>query len=335
MKTARFIGDKKVKIEEKPMPEIKDDEVLIEVKRCGLCGSEREQYLEGYHQQQGHEVTGIISKTGSKVDLQSGTRIAAYLTKFCGSCQFCEQGLTTMCSHYEEKENLGWSWPGGFAEYMALPARNALPLPDDLSFEQGVILLDTLGTPFHGLRYAKAEKLSSACVIGCGTVGLGTIIVLKAMGLEKIFAADLSDYRVDMAAKLGAITINPTKTDPIDFIQENTDTGVDLVVEAVGKPLTLKQGIKMIKPGGKVLCLGEQPEEFSLTIDLKIRLKDHSLLRSWYFPLKEYKENVRLMQDGFFAGHEQLITHVFKLEEMQKAADLFYGGETGKVLIKL
>ncbi|HHY10617.1 MAG TPA: alcohol dehydrogenase catalytic domain-containing protein [Firmicutes bacterium] len=336
MKTARFLGNKKVALERKEKPKAGPGQVVIEVKACGLCGSERPQYLAGFHHHQGHEAAGVVSEIGDGVtNVKLGERVVGYLTGFCGECEACKAGLTTACQAYPEKENMGWAYPGGFAEYLLVDAQNALPLDDSLSFAEGVLLLDTLGTPYHGLRLAGAKKAKTAAVIGCGTVGLGTVIILKSLGVEKIFASDVSAYRLEKAAEFGAVAIDAAKHDVVEFIRENTaNSGVDLVVEAVGRPATLEQAVKAARFGGTVLGLGEQPDEFKLQIDLEMRLKDLTFVRSWYFPVKEYYENMELMKDGFFQDINKLVTHTFPLEKMQKACDLFYGGETLKAIIK-
>ncbi len=335
MKTARFAGGKKVVLEEKSTPVAGEGQVVVAVKSCGLCGSERENYLNGYIHHQGHEVAGVVTQVGPGVtNVRPGDRVVVYLTSFCGDCVYCQQGMTTMCLNYPEKVNLGWAYPGGFAEYLVTDAQNALPLAEELSFEDGVLLLDTLGTPFHGLRLARAEEAGTALVIGCGTVGLGTVLILKALGVKQVYATDLSPLRLAMARELGAVPLKVPETPVLDFVREKTEGGVDLAVEAVGSPATLVQAVKAVRFGGVVLGLGEQPDDFALTIDLEMRLKDLIMIRSWYFPVKEYFENMQLMKGGFFANKDKLVTARFPLEELQTACDLFYEGKTGgKVLI--
>lgn len=335
MKTGRFTGNRKVEIEEKPVPEIGPDEVLVRVKACGLCGSERPHYEEGFHQHQGHESSGLVEKAGENTHLKKGDRVVLYLTLFCGTCEMCRRGETTLCeTYYPDKENMGWSFPGAFAEYVKVPAANALPLDDSLSFDQGVLLLDTLGTPFHGLRLADVRKNDSVLVFGCGVVGLGTISVLNSLGVEHIYAADINPLRLKKAEELGARSINAQETDVVEYMRKATNTGVDLTVEAIGKPATLQASVLATKPQGKVLMLGEQPDQFSIDINLQMRLRDQIFIRSWYFPVREYYENVALMKSGFFGNHEKLISDTYPLTRLQEAADAFYGGETLKVIVE-
>ncbi|HHV08267.1 MAG TPA: alcohol dehydrogenase catalytic domain-containing protein [Firmicutes bacterium] len=331
MKSARFIGSKKVAIEDVPAPTPGKGEVLLEVDYCGLCGSERPQYEEGYHQHQGHELVGTVIANGPGANARIGAKAAVYLTRFCGKCEMCQQGLTTLCTTITSKENIGWAWPGGFAEQVVAPEENLMYLEPGVDAKMGVLLLDTLGTPFHGLRAVNAAEAKAAFVAGCGAVGLGVICVLKSLGIPKVYASDRPGFRLNEAEKFGAIPIDITKEDPVAVL--DAIGGVDVAVEAAGIPPTLQTCIRVVKGNGRVLALGEQPETFELTVDLTSRLKDLSIHRTWYFPLSEWKENVKLASSGFFKQTDRLVTHVFPLEKMQEAADVFYSGQAVKVLV--
>lgn len=334
MKTARFVGNRMVAIEEKEKPSPSLGEAVVKVKSCGLCGSERGEYLNGFSHHQGHEISGVIDEIGEGVtNVKPGDRVVVFLTSFCGACEYCRAGMTTMCKSYPQKQNIGWASPGGFSEYLKINANQALPLDDSLSFDDGVLLLDTLGTPFHGLRMAHAESAASALVIGCGTVGLGAILILKALGVPRIFASDKSAFRLEKARKFGVRVIDANLEDAVETVKQETGIGADLVVEAAGNPYTLTQAINAVRFGGTVLCLGEQPDDFSLKIDLGMRLRDLTLLRSWYFPTKEYFENMELMKQGFFKRKEEMVTHCFPIEQMQEACDIFYSGGSVKTMI--
>lgn len=331
MKAARFVGSRKVAIETVPTPVPGPGEVLLKVDYCGLCGSERPQYEEGYHQHQGHEIVATVVEGGSGVKVVPGRKAAIYLTRFCGKCEMCSLGLSTACTSYVSKDNIGWGWPGGFAEYVVAPEQNLMYLDPRLTPSMGVLLLDTLGTPFHGLRRVDAKSARSAYVGGCGAVGLGTICVLKSLGVPVVYAVDKGGFRLEEAEALGAIPIDMTQTDPVEYV--NAQGGVDVAVEAAGVPPSLTNCLSVVKFGGRVLGLGEQPDSFKLTVDLAARLKDFSVHRTWYFPISEFEENQRLAVGGFFRGAERLMSGVYALDDMQQAADAFYSGQAVKVLV--
>lgn len=346
MLAARFAGERRVVLEEKPVPVPGPGQVLVRVACCALCGSEREQYLHGYRHQQGHEVAGTVVEVGEGARVLPGTPVVLYLTSFCGQCESCRTGQSTRCLTYGDKENLGWAYPGGFAEYVVVREQNALPLAAGMEHWQGVLLLDTLGTPFHGLRLLGldvpgawgwvpgARRVSRAAVLGCGAVGMGALLILRALGIERLVAVDVSEYRLEAAGRLGAETVRGGPGAEEQLLQCTGGRGFDLVVEATGLPGVLEQALHVVAAGGAVLCLGEQPDRLHLNIDLRMRLKDVVVARSWYFPVAEFARNQDLMLRGFFAGHEMLVTHRFPLDRMQEAADLFYGGGGIKVLVE-
>lgn len=346
MLAARFAGDRRVVLEERPVPVPGPGQVLVRVACSALCGSEREQYLHGYHHHQGHEVAGTVVEVGDGTRLLPGTRVALYLTSFCGQCEACRAGQSTRCLRYTDKENLGWAYPGGFAEYVAVREQNALPLDGGMEPWQGVLLLDTLGTPFHGLRLLGLDapgawgwgpgprQVPRAAVLGCGAVGMGALLILRALGTGRLVAADVSEYRLEAARRLGAETVRGGPGADEELLSGTGGRGFDLVVEATGVPGVLEQALHVVAAGGAVLCLGELPDRLQLHIDLRMRLKDVVLARSWYFPAAEFARNQDLMLRGFFAGHEMLVTHRFPLCRVQEAADLFYGGEGIKVLVE-
>ncbi|NLG86190.1 MAG: alcohol dehydrogenase catalytic domain-containing protein, partial [Firmicutes bacterium] len=276
-------------------------------------------------------IVGTVVANGPGANAALGRKAAVYLTRFCGECEMCRNGLTTLCTNVTSKENIGWAWPGGFAEQVVCPEENLMYLEPGVDAKLGVLLLDTLGTPFHGLRVVKAAEAQTAFVAGCGAVGLGVICVLKSLGVPRVYASDRPGYRLNEAAKFGAIPIDITKENPVDVLA--AIGGVDVAVEAAGIPPTLQTCMRVVKGNGRVLALGEQPETFELTVDLPSRLKDFSVHRTWYFPICEWKENLQLAAKGFFKGSDRLITNVFPLEKMQEAADVFYSGQAIKVLV--
>jgi len=331
VKAAYFVGEGRVAIKDVPIPTPKDGEVLIKVHSCGLCGSELPYFEKGYPQIMGHEVSGTVVETGAGTSVPVGTRCAVYLTVTCGRCTFCKSGHDNMCLN--RSGSLAWGIPGGYAEYMVVPEGIVLTLDERISLELGVLLLDYLGTTCHGLRLANAVRSTTAAVIGCGPIGLGTIVALKLFGVSTIFGADLSPYRLKEVERLGARPIDAREGDTGGRILEQTWPGVDLVVEASGSPKAWREGFMALRPLGTMLVLGEHQGRMELYLTSEFWHKDCHLVRSWYFPKKEFFENQRMIieSDLDFAS---LISHRFPLERLQEAMELFRARETTKVLIR-
>ena len=326
MRAARFVGNGRIEIVEHEMPKLAPDEVLLKVAHNGLCGSDRKVLRRGFDLIAGHEVTGIVADANGN-GVAVGTRAAAYLSVFCGECKFCRRGDTNNCLH--RKGLLGWSapWHGGYAEYMAVPARCILPLDERIGLDEGVLLLDTIGTGWHCLRLAEAQRASRALVMGAGPLGQGAIAGLKALGVAEVFASDVFPARLEAAEDLGAKPISPAEVAKLG--------GLEVVVEAIGRGETIMEAIRVVEPRGRVVMLGECWDEWPFKPTSETMLKDYSIVRSWYFPLSEFAENQRMLIEGKADGTvdpKKLISHVFPLAELERAYEVFLSGASRKVL---
>jgi threonine dehydrogenase-like Zn-dependent dehydrogenase len=322
MRAARFLGEGRIEIVDLPVPTPAHGEVLLQVAYCGLCGSEHRPYKRGSSLTPGHEVSGTVVDANG-CDVPVGTRAVVYLSVYCGECRYCRQGLNNLCLN--RAGLLGWSapWHGGYAEYMAVPAQDILPVDPRVGLDAAVLLLDTIGTAWHALRLARAAPSDRALVIGCGPLGLGVVAGLRAFGVEEVFASDLFQARLDAAEELGARAVTPAD---VPTLQD-----VNLIVEVVGRQETLMGAVRMVAPQGRVVMLGENWEKWPFEPTGETMLKDYSLIRSWYFPISEHTENQQMMLEGK-VDPGQLISHTFPLERLAEAFRLFWSGRTRKVL---
>ncbi len=323
MLAARFVGDRQIRMGQEDVPKPPPGEVLMRVSFCGLCGSDKRPYREGFPLIPGHEVSGIVVN-GNGTGIAEGTRAAAYLNVFCGTCRYCLRGETNRCRN--SRGLLGWSapWNGGYAEYLSVPAIDVLALDDRVQLDAAVLLLDTIGTAWHGLRLASVENVERALIIGCGPLGLGAVAGLQAFGVKEIFGSDLSESRRQSVASFGGRPVAPGEVESLE--------NLDLIVEAAGTPATMMQAIRTVAPGGRVVMLGEIWKPWSFEPSAETMLKDYSLIRSWYFPLTEFAENQQMLIDKK-VDSSQLISHTFPLQELPEAFALFMGGDTRKVLV--
>ena len=192
MKAAQFAGDYKISLLEKPKPQPKPGEVLVKIAYCGLCGSEKKLLKAGFTEHTpGHESSGIVESCGSKDSrIKPGTEVLIYLINYCGSCPACKAGKTTQCT--DRRGTIGFAFDGGYAEYVVVPEHMVFPL-EGLTLKMGVLVLDTIGTAFHGLRQAVVQPDQSVMVLGCGPIGLGAVCILKNhYKVKDIYAADIS-----------------------------------------------------------------------------------------------------------------------------------------------
>ena len=332
MRAAYFRGNQVIELVDIPRPELKPGEVLIKVAANGVCGSDRKILRGGFDLIPGHEVSGTVVEVTPGCKTPVGARVAVYIPRYCGECIYCQAGRGNLCPH--KPGLLGWSTDGGYAEYMALPERNALRLDDRISLDQGVLLLDTLGTSSHGLRLAHAAEAQTALVIGAGPVGMGAVAFLRAVGVPEVYVSELSDYRLEIAQGYGAIPVNPGRDDLNQRIRDSHPYGVDLVVEAVGTLPTIWQSYDMVAPGGRISLLGEYWGKVELEgAKNSWMINDITLIRSFYFTIPEFYENQQMILDGTL-DTTPLASHSFPLEEISAAYELFQSGNSVKIMVR-
>lgn len=245
---------------EVPIPEINDDEVLIKVKVCGICGSDWSIYTGKYAADKlpmitGHEFWGEITKAGKNArNLKVGDRVAVDICLTCGTCYFCRRGDGLLCETFTQ---LGIHTDGGFAEYVKAPWKNCYKLPDELG-DYTAAFVEPLTAVIHAAQRMDAKIGSSVAVIGCG-LGILHGALAKARACAPVIVIGDDAARLATAKKLGAdITININEVDDVvaEVKRITGGVGVDYVIEAVGTTKTYEQAFKMLRRGGKIEAFG-------------------------------------------------------------------------------
>lgn len=257
---------------EVPVPEISDDEVLIKVKVCGICGSDTSIYTGKYAKDKlplitGHEFWGEIAEVGKNAKgLKVGDRVAVDICITCGTCYFCRHGDGLLCETFTQ---LGIHTNGGFAEYVKAPWKNCYHLPDDMD-DYTAAFVEPLTAVVHASQRMNAPIASSVAVIGCG-LGLLHAQVAKARGCAPVIVigTDADENRFKIAKEMGAdYVINASKVDPVEEVMKITGgIGVDNVIEAVGNPRTYEQAFKMLRRGGKLEAFGICAEDAAAQLE--------------------------------------------------------------------
>jgi L-iditol 2-dehydrogenase len=258
-----------------PEPAVGDEDVLVRVKACGICGSDVAGFTGRTGRRippiiMGHEAAGVVERTGRGVaDFKPGDRICFDSTVYCNQCPACWQGLYNRCVN---RQVLGVSTPqfrrhGAFAEFVAVPHWICARLPDDMSFVQASLLEPaSIGT--HAANRPPTERSDTVAVVGAGTSGLFILQAARNRGARTTIACDINEFRLGLARRVGAdVCLNPTKVDLKCEIDRLTDgRGVDVAFEAVGYGQTFRQAIAITKTGGYVVAVGnlEKETEFNL-----------------------------------------------------------------------
>ena len=308
-------------------------DAIVQITLSGICGSD----LHVYHGREtgldkgtvmGHEFVGTVVEAGNAVKkFYKGSRVLSPFTTSCGECFYCRIGLTCRC----EKGNLfGWvqsgnGLQGAQAQYVRVPMADTtlIPLSNDLSEEKGLLLGDIFSTGYFCAENAGVNNKGTYVVIGCGPVGLMTILAAKNLGAENLFAIDYSDGRLKMAEEFGATSLNPSVIDVRSAILHATDGhGADAVMEVVGSSEALRLAIDLLRPGGTMSSVGvHTAKNFSFSPG---EAYDKNLVYkigrcpAYYYAEKLLREQVIQRYPA-----EKIITHHFALTEGARAYEVF------------
>jgi L-iditol 2-dehydrogenase len=266
----------KLEMIEMPEPPIGPDDVLVQVKACGICGSD----IHGFDGStgrripplvMGHEASGVVYKTGADVtEFRVGDRITFDSTVYCGKCYFCRRGEVNLC---DNRQVLGVSPPeyrrhGAFAEYVAVPRHIIYRLPDALSFEHAA-MIEAVSVAVHAVGRTPVKLGDTAVVVGSGMIGLLVVQTLRLAGCSRVIAVDVDEKRLQVAAELGAeICLNARKLDvPSAIVRDYTSgRGADVAVEAVGNTQTLQTALASLRKGGILTLIGNLSSKVELPL---------------------------------------------------------------------
>jgi L-iditol 2-dehydrogenase len=323
MKAAVYYSQQDIRIEETPTPEIGEDEVLVEMKACGICGSD---LMDWYLKNRaplvlGHEPTGIIAKAGSKVkQFNVGDRVFVHHHVACLTCHYCEHGDYTLCKQFHETH----IDPGGLAEYFRVPAPNlkmdTLKIPETLSFEEAT-LIEPVGCCIRAFNKSNIQPDDTVVIIGAGATGMIHTAMSEIFGAAKTIVSDLIDYRLKMAKKFGAdVIVNPNNEDLKAVVNAETDgIGADLVVVTAPSLEAYKSGLSICRKGGKLCVFAPtSPGKYLQISPKELFFSEIQIIPSYSTSHLETRKALELMKTGRLKVKE-LITHRFSLADAAKA----------------
>jgi len=312
---------------------INPDDAIVKISLAGICGSD----LHVYHGREmgldngtvmGHEFTGIIEEAGAAVKrFKKGDRVLSPFTTSCGECFYCRTGLTCRC---EKGSLFGWvqhghGLQGAQANYVRVPMADhtLLPLSNDLNGKKGLLLGDVFSTGFFCADNADITHKSICVVIGCGPVGLMSIVAAKHLGAPVVIAIDTVDARLEQAGNFGALPINAAGSDPKDEVMIRTNGhGADIAMEAVGSDKALLLAMDLLRPGGTISSVGvHTTENFSFSPG---QAYDKNLTyKTGRCPAHFYAEKLLREEIPQRFPIEDIITHEFPLNEGPIAYEVF------------
>jgi L-iditol 2-dehydrogenase len=339
VRVARWYSNNDVRVEEVPVPEIGPGELLVQVKACGICGSD---VMEWYRIDRaplilGHELSGQVVKTGERVqDFHDGDRVTVAHHVPCNTCRYCLSGHHTMCDTLRTT-NID---PGGFAEYARIPeinvSRGVFKLPDTLSYGEATFV-EPLACVLRGLRKTGMKPGDTVLIIGSGIAGLIYIQLARAFRAGKIIATDINSYRMEMAEKLGATEILNAGDDIPKRVKEITGgNNADVVVLCAGAKSAVKQALDSINRAGTLLFFAATGPDVEIPFSINdiFWRNDVTLTTSYAASPEDYSEALELVRQGTI-DTRLMTTHVLPMAEAARGFQLVAeAGESVKVIIE-
>jgi propanol-preferring alcohol dehydrogenase len=261
MKAIRMVEQgKPLELQHIPIPAAGEEDVLVRVRAAGICHSDAH-YRAGRSSMGmmpitlGHEVAGEVEWVGSNVaTVKAGDRVCLHYNISCGDCYYCRVGNEQFCTTVKM---IGHHIDGGYAEYLAVPARNAILLPEEIPFEEGATLMCASATALHALRRGRIKEGETVAVFGVGGLGLSAIQLAKALGATEVYAVDIKMDKLELASQYGAIPVNASRADAVEEIRALTKgKGVDVALEMIGLPVTMRQTIESLGVLGRAVIVG-------------------------------------------------------------------------------
>ncbi len=306
-----------------PVPKPGPDQVLVSIKKVGICGSDIHVFhgthpYTSYPVTQGHEVAGEIIELGEYVkDLSVGQRVTIEPQVFCGRCYPCLHGKYNLC---ENLKVMGFQTTGTASEYFAVDASKVTPIPDELTYSQGA-MIEPLAVTVHAARRFEDLKGANVVVLGCGPIGILLIQSLKALGAACVFATDISDTRLKLAKELGAdYAVNTMKQDYAEeLIKAFGPDKADVIYECAGSDITMDQAIQNARKGSVIILVAVFGKRANVDL-AKLNDSELDLNTSMMYRHEDFVDAIRLVAEGK-VRLEPLQSARFAFEDYQKAYD--------------
>lgn len=343
MKAAVYHGIRDVRVEEVETPHPAPGEMVVRVLRCAVCGTDKRIYLHGQKNVvppavTGHEIVAEVAELGEGVDEPAlGTRVVVATPVGCGECICCRREQYNLCENFKA---LGYDYPGGFAEYMAVPARavaqgNVMPVPVSLDPDHAA-LIEPLSCVLNGQEYVAAQPGDRALVFGAGPIGLMHAGALKAKGCDPVVVADVAPDRLAFVTDLGVG--RPIHTTSDDTVAEILDAvggeRFDVVITACSVKAVQGYALRLARQKARVSFFAGIPKDDPvLPIDTNhLHYNEISVFGAFASNLRHYRQAAEMVAHGDLAA-DKFVTHRFKLDEIAKAYQTIEAGRGVKIVV--
>jgi len=314
VRAAVFYGKRDLRVEEFELPPLKEGEILVKIKTCGICGTDVHIFNgeEGSAKVTppiilGHEFCGVVVETKSSL-FKVGDKVSIDPNIYCGVCRFCRSGKVQLC---ESLTALGVNLNGGFAEYAIVPEKQAI-LFEDIDFEEAA-LAEPLACCLHGIKKLEIKPIDKVLVIGLGPIGLIMLEILKLYGVSNVYGYEIDEFRKEIAKRQGIKEI----------IDKSTDEKFDIVIECAGTKESIEMAFKKLQRGGQLLVFSVPSPKTNVLINpFEMFKKEARVYWSFVNPFMQ-KLAIDLLEDRKISL-KHLITHRISLKELSQALSKRY-----------
>lgn len=339
MKAIVYDAKDKIFVQEKPEPQPKSGEILVNIKWAGICGSDMVAWNGGFARIKepvilGHELTGEIVQIADDEDKKKfkvGQRVVVEPILACGQCEACRKGNYNVCRNLKV---IGLDSDGGFASYVSVPTIRVHKLPDTISYDRAA-LCEPVAVAVHMVRRTKLKVGDTVAVLGAGPIGLLVAMVARESGASKIILSDINPFRLKLTEELGFKTINGKDAGRDEILDYVGDEGADVTFELAAQESTLKLATEITKISGTILAGGIFKNPPKVTMQ-ELTLKEHNFIGSRMYTFSDYEAAINLLEKDNF-NVEKLITKKLSIDEaIPKGFEAIKNGEdVMKVLIKM
>lgn len=335
MTVPRFLGSGKIGWTEKPVPEPGPGQLLIQCHANALCGSERPQFYDGTEVTPGHEAAGTVVAAGPGAKTPIGTRGAIFLMDFCGECRNCRAGHTNQC--LAKRGDMGFNRDGGYGAYELIHENLFFPVSDEFSAAEATLLLDVMGTGGHSIKRARLvhDDIRSILIPGAGPVGLGILAMAKLLlgdGVPVVIS-DVVPYRLKLAERLGGLPVNSNERSLAEGLRYHRIDAPDVAIDAAGREAVREECLALLAHRGVLVSVAHGGGLSIKNLYADFVFREMTLIGSEYFTYCELAENYEILK-SHRAYLGQILTHSMGVRDIQQAFELFFSGETGKVVIE-
>lgn len=333
MKAALFYGKKDIRVEETAEPKADASEVVVRVRRCGICGTDLHNYQEGFVNVpdkphpltgdmapliMGHEFSGDIVELGAGVDgWKIGDRVAIMPLLHCGKCSYCLQGLQHLCVDFG-CIGLQWHW-GGFAPYCKAKAYQLNRIPDNVTYEQAACI-EPMALAMYGIHRAGMKAGQTVFISGGGPTAVLTLMAARAAGAPAVYMSEVSPLRLARLKDFGATeTFDPTKADVVKEVLARTGgLGADIAIECSGNESAINNCFEIVKKRGMYVQSGLSVKPVTIQRQDDWAFKDINMCGLWCYNITDFQNILNLMGSGHLPNIERVVTKVIPLEDVVK-----------------